>query len=70
LSEPPAEDGTSLVDLTGMTLERIRQLCDPSADLDLDGLANRPVLRGALLRVWREAAEGEQTFAGHNNQVF
>jgi hypothetical protein len=70
LSEPPAEDSSSLVDLTGMTLERIRQICDSSADLDPDGLANRPVLRWALLRVQREAAEGEQSFAGHNNHIF
>lgn len=53
-----------------MTLERIRQLCDPSADLDPDDLANRPVLRRALLRVRREAAREEQTFAGFNNHIF
>jgi hypothetical protein len=67
LSEPPVED---LVDLTGMTLERIRQLCDPSADLDPDGVANRPVLRRALLRIRRETAQGEQTFAGFNDYIF
>jgi hypothetical protein len=53
-----------------MTLERIRQLCDPSADLDPDGLANRPVLRRALLRIRREAAQGEETFAGFSNHIF
>ena len=70
MSEPPAEDSSSLVDLTGMTLERIRQLCDLSADLDPDGLANRPVLRKALLRVQRETALDEQTFAGFSNHIF
>lgn len=70
MSEPPAEDSSALVDLTGMTLERIRQLCDPSADLDPDGLANRPVLRRALLRIRREAAQGEETFAGFSNHIF
>jgi len=70
LSEPPAEDSSALVDLTGMTLERIRQLCDPSVGLDPDGLANRPVLRRALLRMRREAAQEEETFAGFNDCVF
>jgi hypothetical protein len=53
-----------------MTLERIRQLCDPSADLDPDGLANRPALRRALLRIRRETAQGEETFAGFNDCIF
>jgi len=70
LSEPPAEDSSALIDLTGMTLERIRQLCDPSADLDPDGLANRPALRRALLRIRRETAQGEETFAGFNDCIF
>ena len=70
MSEPPAEDSSYLVDLTGMTLERIRQLCDPSADLDPDGLANRPALRRALLRIQREAAQEEETFAGFSNHIF
>jgi uncharacterized protein len=70
LSEPPAEDGSYLVDLTGMTLERIARLCDPAAGLDPDGLEDRPVLRRALLRVREETERGQETFAGFNNKLF
>jgi hypothetical protein len=70
LSEPLPADSSPLVDLTGMTLERIRQICDPSARLDPDDLANRPVLRRALLRLRQEATQGEQTLAGFSNLIF
>jgi len=68
LTEPPAQESSRLVDLTGMTLARIRQLCDPSADPDgFADLAIRPALRRALLRVQLEAARGDETFAGFDN---
>jgi hypothetical protein len=51
-----------------MTLARIRQLCDLSADPDgPEDLAIRPALRRALLRVRLEAALGDETFAGFDN---
>lgn len=68
MSEPPAQESSRLVDLTGMTLARIRQLCDLSADPDgPEDLAIRPALRRALLRVRLEAALGDETFAGFDN---
>jgi hypothetical protein len=70
VSELPAEEAASLADVTGMTLERIRQLCAPSAGLDPDHLTGRPVLREALLRLWRETEQGEESFAGFNDNPF
>lgn len=70
MSELQAEDGSYLVDLTGMTLDRIARLCDASADLDPDGLAERPVLQRAFLRVREETERGQETFAGFDNYVF
>jgi len=58
------------IDLTGLTLEDIRALADPSADLDPDSLTDRPALRQALRRIREEAAFAQQTYAGFDNQCF
>lgn len=67
LSEQPApDDDQALVDLVGLTLDRIRRLCGQDA-LEPDELTDRPVLRQALLRVQQDARNAEESFAGFQN---
>lgn len=67
MSEPP---DSQLADLTGITLERIARLCDEETGLDPDDIADRPVLRAALLRVRQEAEREYESFAGFNDAAF
>jgi hypothetical protein len=70
LSESAAEDTSRLPDLSETTLDRIARLCDPAGEnLDLDDVSDRPVLRQALLRLQREAAQPGELFAGFNSHL-
>jgi FXSXX-COOH protein len=66
LSEQPG-DGADLVDVTGMTLDRIRQLCDPDSGPGAENLTDRPVLRRALRRILDDARRADESFAGFND---
>lgn len=67
MSDQPAADDADLVDVTGLTLDRIRRLCDPESGLDAEDLADRPVLRQALRRILDDAQRAEESFAGFND---
>lgn len=62
--EPAPDEADALVDLSGITLERIARLCGPSASgLDPDDITDRPVLRRAVRRVQREGERGSGLLA-------
>jgi hypothetical protein len=70
LTDLAPDDTAPLVDLSGMTLERIARLCGPSASgLDANDVADRPVLRQALLRVQREGARASDLLAGFSSHL-
>lgn len=70
MSEPAADEAAPLVDLSGITLERIARLCGPSAgNLDPDDVTDRPLLRRALLRVQQEGERSSGLLAGFNSHL-
>ncbi len=70
MTEPAPDEAGPLVDLSDVTLERIAQLCGPAASgLDPDDVADRPVLRRALLRVQREGECRSGLFAGFDSHL-
>lgn len=70
MTEPAPDEAAPLVDLSGITLERIARLCGPSAGgLDPDDVTDRPVLRRALLRVQREGERSSGLFAGFSSHL-
>jgi hypothetical protein len=70
LSEPVPDEAAPLVDLSGITLERIAKLCGSSADsLDPADVTDRPVLRRALLRVRQEGESSGGLLAGFSSHL-
>ena len=70
MTEPAPDEAAPLVDLSGITLERIARLCGPSASgLDPDDVTDRPVLRRAVQRVQREGERSSGLFAGFNSHL-
>jgi hypothetical protein len=70
LTEPAPDEAEPLVDLSGITLERIARLCRASASgLDPDDLKDRPVLRRAMRKVQREGERGSGLLAGFSSHL-
>jgi hypothetical protein len=70
LTEPAPNEAAPLVDLSSTTLERIARLCGPAADrLDPEDVADRPVLRRALLKVKQEGERNSELFAGFSSHL-
>lgn len=70
MTEPAPDEAGPLVDLSGVTLERIARLCGPAASgVDPDDVTDRPALRQALLRVRREGECRSGLFAGFSSHL-
>jgi hypothetical protein len=70
LTEPVPGEAATLVDLTSVTLEQIARLCGSSVgSLDADDIADRPVLRRALLRVRQDSERNNGLFAGFSSHL-
>ncbi len=70
MTEPDPDEAAPLVDLSGITLERIARLCGPSASgLDPDDITDRPVLRRAVEKVQREGERGTGLVAGFDSHL-
>lgn len=70
MTELPPDEAAILVDLSSTTLERIARLCESSVDdLDPDAVADRSVLRRALLRVRQDGERSSDLFAGFSSHL-
>lgn len=70
MTEPAPDETAPLVDLSGITLERIARLCGPSASgLDPDDITDRPMLRSAVEKVQRDGERGTGLLAGFSSHL-
>ena len=68
LRDTSTDSVSYLPDLSETPLDQIARLCDPSGDiLSPEGLAGRPVLRAALLRVRREATQAGECYSAYES---
>jgi hypothetical protein len=68
MSEVTRGDFPLLVDLTGVALDRVAQLCQEAASaLEPEDAEDYPAIQRALRRVQDEAGRAGEAFVGHSD---